>query len=637
MSRRKVKLPVFWYGNSIDEKDFFKIINSNIEGIEPGELIINSLDNSLITMESAFPDINGSITGGTFIKFLDESATTRAIAAAASSAIAYTNILSANVVNTIIELSGNLVTYVGDVLESSGNTNCDDLKITFETFSGYVVGNYWSSAETSAFVETVISNLDIDDNAIAELSGSLISYVDDEIDTVNEDIIAFSGHVIGNYWSSAETSAFVETTISNLNIDDAIATLSGSLMSYVDDGIGTVNEDIIAFSGHVIDNYATSAAVHDTFAKYATSANTSTAIKAVQDNVDEEFNVIEGIISKFNESCGFDYQGNSILTNNESLTSAIIKKVNITDRINSAHTAYSATTADNAIKDGNGDNIASTYLTISHANASGTSATTGFGHVRLVKGDVSGVTYADGVAAAAAHSHSNYAASSHVYTSGTSNNFGHVKLVSGELSGKTSAVNGEAAASYHKHSNYSTTGHTHSGDEIINGTISTAVTVTKAISATTANSATTIKVTNVTTGTRYLVGVSSNYATAGASLDVYNGVYMNGNNLYATSDERLKNFIDDIKIDFDALKTIPKKYFYWKDIENRGSAKELGTSAQKLMKVYPEIVTTDNNGNLGVSYERLSIIALAAIDKLYEENKQLKERLEKIEKLLNIK
>ena len=521
------------------------------------------------------------------------------------------------------------------------------------------------------------------DDAIATLSGSLMSYVDDEIDTVNEDIIAFSGHVIGNYWSSAETSAFVETTISNLNIDDAIATLSGSLMSYVDDGIGTVNEDIIAFSGHVIDNYATSAAVHDTFAKYATSANTSTAIKAVQDNVDEEFNVIEGIISKFNESCGFDYQGNSILTNNESLTSAIIKKVNITDRINSAHTAYSATTADNAIKDGNGDNIASTYLTISHANASGTSATTGFGHVRLVKGDVSGVTYADGVAAAAAHSHSNYAASSHVYTSGTSNNFGHVKLVSGELSGKTravngeaaasyhshsnyaasshvytsgtsnnfghvklvsgelsgktSAVNGEAAASYHKHSNYSTTGHTHSGDEIINGTISTAVTVTKAISATTANSATTIKVTNVTTGTRYLVGVSSNYATAGASLDVYNGVYMNGNNLYATSDERLKNFIDDIKIDFDALKTIPKKYFYWKDIENRGSAKELGTSAQKLMKVYPEIVTTDNNGNLGVSYERLSIIALAAIDKLYEENKQLKERLEKIEKLLNIK
>ena len=233
------------------------------------------------------------------------------------------------------------------------------------------------------------------------------------------------------------------------------------------------------------------------------------------------------------------------------------------------------------------------------------------------------------------HTH-DYAASSHVNASATTGAMGHVKLVSGELSGK-SYTNGEAAASYHQHSNYATTGHEHSGSEITGGTIPETVTVTKATSATTANSATTIKVTNIGSGIRYLVGVSSSIATAGASLNVNNGVYMNNGNLYATSDERLKIFIDDIKIDFDALKTIPKKYFYWKDIENRSSAKELGTSAQKLMEVYPEIVTTDNNGNLGVSYERLSIIALAAIDKLYEENKQLKERLEKIEKLLNIK
>ena len=122
------------------------------------------------------------------------------------------------------------------------------------------------------------------------------------------------------------------------------------------------------------------------------------------------------------------------------------------------------------------------------------------------------------------------------------------------------------------------------------------------------------------------MGVSATTASS-IALNAYAGVWMNGNLLYASSDERLKDFTDDIKVDFETLKGIPKKYFYWKDKENRGAAKEIGTSAQKLMEIYPEIVTTDDNGNLGVSYERLSIIALAAIDKLNERIKVLEEKL----------
>jgi hypothetical protein len=235
------------------------------------------------------------------------------------------------------------------------------------------------------------------------------------------------------------------------------------------------------------------------------------------------------------------------------------------------------------------------------------------------------------------HTHS-YAASSHVNSSGTSSAMGHVRLVDGELSGITSATRGEAAASYHKHSNYSLSSHKHVGSDITGGTISTAVTVTKATSATTADSATTatsatfattannVKVLSITSGTRYLVGVSATTASSYA-LNMYNGVWMNGNLLFATSDERLKDFAENISVDFEALKSIPKKYFYWKDKENRGTAKEIGTSAQKLMEIYPEIVTTDDKGNLGVSYERLSIIALAAIDKLHERIKILEEKL----------
>ena len=57
----------------------------------------------------------------------------------------------------------------------------------------------------------------------------------------------------------------------------------------------------------------------------------------------------------------------------------------------------------------------------------------------------------------------------------------------------------------------------------------------------------------------------------------------------------------------------------------------MGTYAQDIEKVYPEVVSRDDNGNLAVGYDRLSVIALAGIDELYkmiqdlkEENKQLR-------------
>ena len=104
-----------------------------------------------------------------------------------------------------------------------------------------------------------------------------------------------------------------------------------------------------------------------------------------------------------------------------------------------------------------------------------------------------------------------------------------------------------------------------------------------------------------------------------------------------TSDARLKDFVDDIAIDFDALKSIPKKTYYWKDKDKYGDQLEIGTSAQELMKVYPECVSYDDESDkYSVNYQKLSIVALAAIDKLHDENAELKSRLDKIEKLLNI-
>ena len=95
---------------------------------------------------------------------------------------------------------------------------------------------------------------------------------------------------------------------------------------------------------------------------------------------------------------------------------------------------------------------------------------------------------------------------------------------------------------------------------------------------------------------------------------------------YETSDERLKDFSNEIVVDFNKLKEIRKSYFTWKDGDDKT---QIGTSAQDVQKVYPELVSENKDGILTVDYARLSLVALAAIDKLDA-------RLSRIEKILNI-
>ena len=135
-----------------------------------------------------------------------------------------------------------------------------------------------------------------------------------------------------------------------------------------------------------------------------------------------------------------------------------------------------------------------------------------------------------------------------------------------------------------------------------------------------------IPTTASTTG--YIVGKSNR--TQGWNSTFYiSQAYFIDNELYEGSDERAKTFVEDVPVDLEKLSLLPKKYFYWKKGYGNVLKKTIGTSAQELEKLYPEIVNEDENGFKSVSYEKLSIIALAAIDKLNEKIKSLEEKIEK--------
>ena len=144
--------------------------------------------------------------------------------------------------------------------------------------------------------------------------------------------------------------------------------------------------------------------------------------------------------------------------------------------------------------------------------------------------------------------------------------------------------------------------------------------------------------TGVCTGSNSKIAVSSSTLPDFANLATYmdaSGVFTVGRmnaagGFFQTSDARKKDFGSNVEIDFNALKSIPKKYFEWKD--NPEAGQQIGTSAQDLLRVYPSLVNKDKNGYYSVDYARLSIVALAAIDKLNNKIEELENKIESLER-----
>lgn len=153
---------------------------------------------------------------------------------------------------------------------------------------------------------------------------------------------------------------------------------------------------------------------------------------------------------------------------------------------------------------------------------------------------------------------------------------------------------------------------------------------------------------SASTSTLYIVGVlSGGHIPYSATQSTISGVSIrSGNTVYAaggfyeSSDERLKTFLTDVTVDLEKLRKLPKKYFKWCS-NTMPQGIQLGTSAQAVQEIYPELVTTNELGYLHVAYDKLSVVALKAIDTLYDmvldikkENELLKARIEYLENKL---
>lgn len=98
-----------------------------------------------------------------------------------------------------------------------------------------------------------------------------------------------------------------------------------------------------------------------------------------------------------------------------------------------------------------------------------------------------------------------------------------------------------------------------------------------------------------------------------------------------SSDLRLKENITKLDVDLDKIGEIDKVCFTWKD-KDSGDV-QIGTTAQSVQEVFPELVHTNSDtGYMSVNYDGLSVVALAAIDKLYAKIRDLEAEIVELKK-----
>jgi hypothetical protein len=104
---------------------------------------------------------------------------------------------------------------------------------------------------------------------------------------------------------------------------------------------------------------------------------------------------------------------------------------------------------------------------------------------------------------------------------------------------------------------------------------------------------------------------------------------------WSGSDRRWKKDITPLQNSLDNIMQLQGVYYYWRSHEfpelDFTDDKQIGLIAQDVENIIPEIVTTDNKGYKGISYEKLTPVLVEAIKSLKRDNDILRQRIDALE------
>ena len=95
---------------------------------------------------------------------------------------------------------------------------------------------------------------------------------------------------------------------------------------------------------------------------------------------------------------------------------------------------------------------------------------------------------------------------------------------------------------------------------------------------------------------------------------------------FYSSDERLKDNIEEIPNALDKVESIKGVHFDWNDKQDVYEGHDIGVIAQDIEKVLPEIVEDRDNGYKAVKYEKLTAVLIQAVKELSAKVKELENK-----------
>lgn len=139
-------------------------------------------------------------------------------------------------------------------------------------------------------------------------------------------------------------------------------------------------------------------------------------------------------------------------------------------------------------------------------------------------------------------------------------------------------------------------------------------------------------ITNTGLTTTWEAGRFTSNAAIYAAGDITSGAWMYANEFYLNSDARYKDNIIELESVKDKLHSVPVHRYSMKDGSNDNA---IGVIAQEVEEVFPELVTTKEDGYKSVNYRALSTVLWKIVQEQDKEIEDVKSRLAHIEELLS--